>query len=282
MKHNKKTNFLVLTLIVFTVFFISCEDSDYGSDADSTGMLITVADSSIASAGYGQYRLKTLSGENVPIKLDLSGLGPLSALSVFKSVNTVADTSFGVEGNMDISVVGVSNEYVFNYLTKVEDIDELVGLSFTAEEKSGKTVTSDLTLLVTLSPRDNITRKKWAWTSKVWVDGGNIPDLKDCETDNYYLFNADSTLSVDYGDDTADGDCAFDGFTIYEKWYLTEDEKWFILQTSGLFDPTVVIDSYRVETLTTEQLELSIDLDLSFFGLGTEETFQYGYTAEPL
>ena len=258
----------------------SCED-DYQSDAADPGLPLTVDGASIKAPGHGQYKItrKLVDGQ-VIITADFSTLNGVKSLTVTKTVATQKDEAFGQNGVVTVDPSGQS-KYDFTYNLQEGDVDKLIGLTFQAQDQSGNVLTSDVTLVVILSPRENIPRKKWAWTSRLWVDNDNSQDLKDCEKDNYYLFNSDSTVTVNYGADTGAGDCAFDGFTIYDKWYLTADEKYFILKSHGLFDPTVKVDSFQMQTLTVDKLEMSIDIDLSIFGLGTDETFLYQYTAEP-
>jgi hypothetical protein len=258
----------------------SCED-DYQSDAADPGLPLTADGASIKAPGHGQYKItrKLVDGQ-VVITADFSTLNGVKSLTVTKTVATQKDETFGQNGVVTIDPSG-QTKYDFTYNLQDGDVDKLIGLTFQAQDQSGNVLTSDVTLVVTLSPRENIPRKKWAWTSRLWVDNDNAQDLKDCEKDNYYLFNSDSTVTVNYGADTGAGDCAFDGFTIYDKWYLTADEKYFILKSHGLFDPTVKVDSFQMQTLTVDKLEMSIDIDLSIFGLGTDETFLYQYTAEP-
>lgn len=276
---NKKIGSLILVALVALFGVLACDDNDYASDAGNMALPLTVADTSVQAPGYGQYKVRVLSGTEVNIGLDLSGLSSVSSLKVTKTVNAEVDDSFGNGGTLELSASGNMGQYTYTSL--VEDVDQLIGLTFTAVGQNGTEISSDLTLIVTVSPRDNIPRKKWAWTSKVWVDGGNAPDLKDCEKDNYFYFNADSTITIDYGPNTAAGDCVFDGFTVYDKWYLTEDEQFFVIESHGLFDPTPVVETYRVEEFDTEVIKMSIDLDLSVFGLSSEETFLYEYSARP-
>ncbi len=277
------TKHLVIPVLTFlaALTILSCEDSfDNDTYADDLAIPITVADTSIKAPGRGQYKMRLLSGDVVNAKLDLSSVQPVSSLLIRKTRNGAADVSFGTNGSVTVTS-GLTDAYEFNYETQVEDIDQLVGFTFEATGSNGAVVASDLTLIVTLSPRDNIPQKRWAWTSKIWVDAGNVEDLKECEKDNYWLFNADGTMGVGYGTDTGAGDCLFDGFNIYLSWELSEDGQTFTTTRSGLFDPTIVTEVYRVKSLTTEKMLLEIDLDLTVFGLTAEETFIYEYTALP-
>lgn len=271
----------VLTLLAALMIF-SCEESyDNNTDADDFAIPLFVADTSVKAPGRGQYKSRVLSGEVVSIKLDLSELQPVSSLTIRKTVNGNVDATFGTNGVITVNAGSLSDMYEFDYTTELGDIDQLVGLTFEATGGDGAVIASDLTLVVTLSPRDNIPQKRWAWTSKIWVDAGNVEDLKECEKDNYWLFNADGTMDVNYGTDTGGGDCLFDGFNVYHSWELSEDGKFFTTTRSGLFDPTIVTEVYRVRSLTTEKMLLEIDLDLTIFGLTAEETFVYEYTAMP-
>ena len=89
-------------------------------------------------------------------------------------------------------------------------------------------------------------------------------------------------MSINYGTDTGTGDCGFDGFNVYDTWQLTEDEQFFIMTRHSIFSPDVTeTETYRVVKLTTDELQLDIDLDLSVFGLSSEETFRYFLEAAP-
>jgi len=258
----------------------SCED-DYQSDAADPGLPLTVDGASIKAPGHGQYKItrKLVDGQ-VVITADFSTLEGVKSLTVTKTVATQKDETFGQNGVITIDPSGQS-KYDFTYNLQDGDVDKLVGLTFEARDQAGKVLTSDVTLVTTLTPRENIPLKKWAWTSRLWVDNGNSQDLKDCEKDNYYLFNSDSTVTVNYGADTGAGDCSLDGLNVYDKWYLTADEKYFIIKRHGLFDGKVAIDSFQMQTLAVDKLEMTLDVDLSIFGLGTDETFLYQYLAEP-
>ncbi len=274
---------LMMALVLLTAFaIVSCEESfDNDTDSDDPGIPLTVADTSVKAPGRGQYKIRSLSGDEITVKADLSGIQPVSSLTIRKTINRMPDASFGTGGTMTVPANDLGQDYVFNYVADISDIDQLVGITFEATGADGKVSVSDLTLIVTLSPRDNIPQKRWAWTDKIWVDGGNAPDLKECEKDNFTYFNGDGTMSIDYGADTGAGDCLFDVFNIYHSWELSEDGNFFTTTRSGLFDPTIITETYRVVSLTTEKMVLEIDLDLSMFGLTSEETYRYEYTAMP-
>jgi hypothetical protein len=270
-----------MMLLAGVMMLVSCEE-DYESDADDLAIPLTVQDKSIKAPGRGQYKLSTLSSEELEVKADLSSLGALRALTITKTVNLAVDPTFGDNGVLTVDAGSIDSEYVFSYVPPDTDVDQLVGFTFNAEAVNGTKVASDLQLVVTLSPRDNLPRRKWQWKSKIWIDNDNAQDIKECEKDNYFLFNIDGTMSLNFGANTGSAGCDFDGFNVYDTWSLSEDEKEFVMIYHSIFSPDVPqTETYRVKTLTTEKLELEIDYDLSWLGLSTEETFLYEFTAVP-
>jgi hypothetical protein len=267
--------------IVVSLFLISCEE-DYETDADDPAIPLRHSEQQIKAPGRGQYKLKALSGEGVQIAAIFTPFAPLKSLTITKTVNSAVDESYGNKGVLTVDVSSVNSEYLFQYIPPESDIDQLVGFTFTAEEANGTKISSDLQLVVTVSPRDNLSRRKWLWKSKIWVDAGNVQDIKECEKDNYYLFNKGATMSLNFGTNTGSAGCDFDGFNVYDSWSLSEDEKEFTMVYHSIFSPDIPqTETYRVKTLTTEKLELEIDYDLSVFGLGTEETFLFEFTPMP-
>ena len=271
----------VLVVFAGAVFLMSCED-DYETNADDPSILLTYSDQQIKAPGYGQYRLKALSGEKVDVAANLSSIAPVKSFTITKTVNLTIDPSYGNNGVLSVDAGTVGTDYIFQYSPLESDIDQLVGFTFAAEGNNGVRMTSDLQMVVTLSPRDNLPRRKWLWKSKIHVDGGNVQDIKECEKDNYFLFNSNATMSLNYGANTATPGCDFDGFNVYDTWSLSEDGKEFIMIYNSIFSPdNPQTEKYRVKTLTTEKLEVEIDYDLSWLGLSTEETFLFEFTAIP-
>jgi hypothetical protein len=270
--------FILYSLMLATVS-ISCEE-DYESNAANEALLLTVPDKNIKASGQGQYRFQVESGYEASVTANVAS-ARLKSLTVTKTVNLAKDEGFGAEGVMAVDLSSFSEAYVFNYMPLTTEVDQLVGFTFTAEMKDGSVLVSDLNLVVTLSPKDNISRRKWLFTSKIWVDNGNAQDIKECEKDNYSYFNADGRMSIDFGALTNVSGCDFDWANIYDKWELSEDEKTFTIYHHAWNTPDIIVaEAYRVKTFTTEKLELEIDIDLSWLGLSTEETFIYQYTAQ--
>jgi hypothetical protein len=260
---------------VSAAFFASCEE-DTETNADDLSIPLTAGDQSIKAPGKGQYRMNALSTDNVTVKAQVPS-SAVRSFTITKKVNLVVDPQYGQNGVLTVDPASFDSEYTFNYTTLTTDIDKLVGFTFRVEKTDGSIEESDLTLVVTLSPRDNIPTKRWIWKSKIWVDGGNLEDIKECEKDNYYLFNPDGTMSINFGTNTGSGSCNLDALIEYYTWELSEDEKTMTMTRNS--DPNTEV--YRVKTLTTEKLDLEIDYDLSVFGLSSEETFLFKLEAAP-
>jgi hypothetical protein len=168
--------------------------------------------------------------------------------------------------------------YVFNYTHLPDEVDKLVGINFHFEDGKGNAAEKDLTVYTEASGAQKIYSRTWKLTSKLWTSRKPAPEesLQDCEKDNKTRFKSDSSIVVDYG---ATG-CLFDGFNIFDKWWLSEDEKTFTQVYHSVFDPTkITVEKYTVKSLTSEKMVLEIALDLSAFGLGKEELFVYTYEA---
>lgn len=230
------------------------------------------------SLGTGQYQMKGETGQELPVKLKISSSSPITDFRITKTKNRVVDPSFGNNGMMTIPVSGNTFSYDLIYKAVSSDVDELIGLTFEAVNASGQKEVSDLTLKITLSPRDNLPRRSWNLVSILHLNEGNAEVIKDCEKDNGILFNANGTLSYFYGQDTGAGDCIFDGFNVYDRWTLSEDGKTFSIHYHGIFDPTPKTDVYKVVSLTTEEIKLEQEVDLTVLGLGVER-FLYTYSA---
>lgn len=233
------------------------------------------------SPGKGQYRTVLQSDQTLSVDVHIESKENLGSLMIHKTVNLEPDASFGNGGTIEVAATGSSFDYEFEYEPTVADVDELVGFTFTAVTASGSEETSDLTAVVTLSPMDNLLTKRWVWSSIKHVNEDNAEVINECEKDNSFLFNADGTMSIDYGVNTGTGNCGFDGLTPYANWYITEDGEYFVMEKYNVFTPDIIQEErYRIETLSVDQLQLALEVDLTVFGLGIE-TFLYTFQPEP-
>lgn len=259
---------------------LSCED-DYESNSDKPGLELTIPGQNIKIAGYGQYRTQVREGSEAVVTVLLPP--DVRTLTITKSVNLAVDGNYGTDGMLAVDAAALSpgGEYTFRYVGREEDIDQLIGFAFRAETASGNVVNSDLTLAVAAAPRINLSRRKWMFTSKIWVNKGNKEDIRECEKDNYYLFHADGLMDSFYGTNHAGG-CELEEFNDYDTWTLSEDETTFEMKYHSIFSPDVfTTDVFKVKTLTVDKLELEIHIDLSWAGETNDEVFIYKYVAAP-
>jgi hypothetical protein len=267
--------FIYGIVAVSAAFFASCED-DTATNAGDLSLPLTAASGSIKAPGKGQYRISTISAENVAVTAAVAS-AEVRSFTITKKVNLAVDQTFGQNGVLTVSPSSFSSEYAFNYTATTTDVDQLIGFTFRVEKTDGSIQESDLTVVVTLSPRDNLPRRRWELKSLLWVNGDNLEAIQDCEKDNYYLFNTDKTLALRYGVNACTAGC--DGCWVEDTWELSDDEKTFTIKLHDAFNPANTrTDVYRVKTLTTEKLELEIDYD---FGGPTLDTFLYVYAAAP-
>ena len=196
-------------------------------------------------------------------------------LETYKTVNLV--TSGGVNSVTPEDLGDNNYRYVFNYTHLPDEVDKLVGINFHFEDEKGNAAEKDLTVYTEASGAQKIYSRTWKLTSKLWTTKTPVEEnLQDCEKDNRTNFKADSSITVAFG---AAG-CLFDGFNIFDKWWLSEDEKIFTQVYHSVFDPTKITEEkYTVKSLTSEKMVLEIAIDLSAFGLGKEEMFLFTYEA---
>lgn len=273
-------------ILFISTLVIGCETDDNQTPDDfyDQGDFTIVLDAQ-KTPGQGQYRTVVESSDTIIINVHVEAPEELMGLTITKTVNLEVDQSFGNQGVIQIDASGTSFDYNFVYEPSIEDVDELVGFTFKAETAGGNSHTSDLTASITLSPKDNLATKRWNWASIKHVNSLNMPNeevINDCEKDNYYLFNADGTMSLNYGEDTAAGACAFDGLNVYDRWYISENEEYFLMEKHNVFTPDVtVVDTFKLKTLSIDKLELEQTVDLSVFGLSEEEIFLYSFNPAP-
>lgn len=266
-------------ITALAIFFGCSEDEDLpGQSVD-----ITLSAEDLEPSSPGEYRYQVESGNEVNINARIQSAVGLSNLVITKTVNNIIDDTYGTNGTTTVDVSGNEASYHFAYTPSVDDVDQLVGFNFKGTDSNGAMTEIDLQLVVTLSPKDNLPRRRWLLTSVFHVNQDEEA-IKDCEKDNSMLLNEDGSMVFDFGADTAQGDCAFDGFTVYNKWYITEEDggSYFSREGYGIFAPDmVVVDTYEIVVLTTEKIEMKQTMDLSDFGESTEETFIFTYVATP-
>ncbi len=272
--------FKYAAVLTALAIFSGCSEEE---DQPDQSIDITLSAEDLETSSPGEYRYQVESGNEVNISARIQSTVGLSSMVITKTVNNIIDESYGTNGTATVDVSGNEASFDFAYTPSVDDVDQLVGFNFKGTNSNGAMKEIDLQLVVTLSPIDNLPRRRWLLTSVFHVNQDEEA-IKDCEKDNSMLLNEDGSMVFDFGPDTAQGDCAFDGFTVYNKWYITEEDgvQYFNREGYGIFAPeTIVVDTYKIVGLTTEKMEMEQTMDLSDFGESTEETFIFTYVAMP-
>lgn len=217
------------------------------------------------------------SGQVILDTLDIVAPYGAKTLVLSKTINLVADENFGTQTVTPTNTGTNTYQYIFSYTYQPEEVDKLVGINFHFEDSKGNVAEKDLTVNTTASGAQIIYSHKWKLVSKLWTTVDPVTEsIQDCEKDNIFHYNRDSTMSIDYGG----SGCLFDGFNIFDKWTLSADEKTFTDVYHSVFDTTkITTEVYNVESLTKDKWVMDIALDLSAFGLSDHEVFIYTYVS---
>ncbi|MEO6814913.1 MAG: lipocalin family protein [Ginsengibacter sp.] len=262
---KKACNLMTVIALVITVIFSSCKKED---KVDPSQPKITLS----------SYKFTGKSGQQLSFTVNIIAPNGISALIISKGVNLKTDSSFGTNGHIKIAATGNSFEYVFKYILDPNEVDKLVGFNFRVEDSKGLAAEKDFTLNTTVSGAQLLYSYRWNLTSKMWQKNPPVENIQPCEKDDSYLFNRDSTMSINYGQLA----CTFDGFNAYTKWTLSPDETVLSITYHSVFNVAqVTTDKYTIKSLTKDKLIMSITYDLSAFGLSTHELFVFTYVSSP-
>lgn len=261
---------LSLVAIVASMFYASCKKDEVDPNAPQVSL-------------SNDYALgKTL--QNLSITVDITAPNGINALIITKSINLVEDKTFGINGVLKITPTAGAKtmQYTFNYTYKPGEVDKLVGINFKVEDANGKTAEKDLTIGTTVSAKELLFSYRWNIKAKQWMLTPPVDDLKSCEKDDSFTFNADGTMAKHYGTNTKTGDCAFDGFNEYTSWSISDDEKELTIKYASIFNPAqVTTEVYTIKSLNRDRMVLAITYDLSVFGLSDKEPFEFTYDSSP-
>lgn len=222
------------------------------------------------------------SGRTIDATLYIKSPNGAGNVVVSKSINLQSDNSYGGTGTVTATPVSTGTdtyEYHFQYVLNPDEVEKLVGFNFRFVDAKGVKAEKDLTVNTTTSGQQIIFSRKWKLTSRMWTTiTPPMEDKKECENDDVFSWNRDSTININYG--TAA--CTFDGFNVYDRWTLSEDEKTFTQVYHSLFDPSnITTEVYTVKTLTKDKLVMEITIDLSIFGPPFTDKEKFVYTYEP-
>ncbi len=222
------------------------------------------------------------SGRTIEATLFIESPRSVKNIVIYKTINLQRDNTYGGSGTETVVPVSTGNntyEYHFSYQLQGEEVDKLVGFNFRVEDEAGGASEKDLTVNTTTSGQQIIYSRKWKLVSRMWISiSPPAEDMKDCEKDNIFSWNEDSTYSVNFGTTP----CDFDGFNVYDTWALSEDEKTFTQVYHSLFDPSnITTETFVVKSLTSTKLVMSQIIDLTVFGLTDKEEFESTFEPAP-
>jgi hypothetical protein len=256
-------------LVLFCLYWLA------GCKKDSKDLSLPVINlSSTNITGKSEHQIQVTVSMTLP--------DGFKQLLITKGVNLKIDSAYGTNGVLtaNASSTGTNTyQYIFTYTLSPDEVDKLVGFLFVVTDNKGRSMEKDLTVNTTVSGAQTIFSHKWALVSKLWKSA--VPPsetITDCEKDDTYQFNRDSTMSINYGTLA----CTFDGFNIYDKWTLSPDEKIFTQTYHSVFNPAAItIDTFNVISIASDKLVMSTVVDLSAFGppYTDHEQFIYTYNA---
>lgn len=219
------------------------------------------------------------SGQKLLDTLDIVAPYGFGKLLISKTVNLVANDTFGLQTVTPISTGENTYRYIFEYTYQPAEVNKLVGINFHFEDSKGNVAEKDLTINTNPSAAQIIASHQWKLISKLWITATPQEESEnDCERDNIWSYVlADSSMSINYG---ATG-CTFDGFNIFDKWYVSDDEKTFTDIYHSVFNPEqITVENYNIQSLSNDKWVMDIAYDLTVFGLGDHEVFVFTYQAQ--
>lgn len=217
------------------------------------------------------------SGFDTSTILTITAPNGIGKLVLSKTINLVSDENFGQVIVTPENIGENTWQYTFHYVFQDTEVNKLVGINFHFEDAKGNVAEKDLTIHTEASGAQLIYSTKWKLVSKFWTTADPPAESQnECEKDDVFSYNKDSTISINYGAEA----CLFDGLNVFDKWWLSEDEKTFTQVYHSVFNPEqITTEVYTVETLTPDKWVMNITLDLSVFGLSDHEVFVYTFEA---
>ncbi len=213
------------------------------------------------------------TAQQVDVTLTIYAPNGIKSLEISKTINLVS--SGGITTGTPIIAGDNTYTFVYTYTYQPDEVNKLVGINFRLTDNKENAVEKDLTVNTEASGAQKIYTHPWKLTSKLWETRNPVEEsLQDCEKDDIYTFRSDSSMSINYGG----SGCLFDGFNIFDKWSLSEDETVFTWVYHSVFDPTkITVENFKVKSLTKDKLVMEVAVDLSAFGLSKNELFLYTF-----
>lgn len=268
MKQNKFFYFLGLSVMILGLLpMTGCDDDDDDNPP-------TVALSATTFTGK--------TGETATTTATVTAPDGFKEMRVTKYLGTSIDPSFGTNGTQTVS----NSSYTLNYELTEEGVSTPVRFNFQAEDDKGNVGDADFIITTELSVEYLLLNFDWQWDSKLGkclAEEDETEMIFECEEDNVYSFNADGTMSLDYGTitGTGGGTCDFDGFSTYTNWDLSADESTLTLTYVNAFDPLDITEEvYMIQEFNVNRIEATQTVDLTVFGCIIYD-WTFGFTAVP-
>lgn len=263
-------------LLMMTLFISSCKKDS----SDPAKPTVSLSDDSI----------KVTSGDSIRVTINATADAGLSKLEITKYLNNVVDASYGTQGVLTVATSAnpTTYGYVFRYKTDTLDVDQLIYFTVKASDKNNDFEEKDIAVGVTMSPRDNLTRKLWKNFAVIRVlTGDDISEPKDL--DDVMTLNADSTWSMDWG--TVLSDWGLEAFQTCQTYSITADNKYFIRRYSDGLGNDNRVDTLDIKVLSVTEFSVQQNhLDMTFFNSlppvpdvewTADESFIYKWSAQP-
>ena len=209
MKTNNYLSFLMACLFIMTgLMTTSCGDDDSTPPAAPD---ITISEDALTAE----------LGETVNVTVSGDVAGGFSVMRITKYLGTNIDVSYGTNGTSEI---GTGLPFNFSYTIGTGDLDEPVRFEFVVEDDNGETGTVNLIITIEATRAQLLVSFDWRYKSLLFDDGTGtfIEGIVECEEDNIFSFEADGTMSVDYGALTGSGggSCDGDGIVVPVEWEM--------------------------------------------------------------
>jgi hypothetical protein len=209
--------------------------------------------------------------------------GDYKELRITKYIGTTVDNSFGTNGTQTVTS---ALPYTHNYTLSEEGTDTPIRFQFTVVDTEDQTGEANFVITTKLTLAYVLTTFNWKWDEKrgkLFEETEPEEDHSlECEKDNVFAFNADGTMSIDYGALTAmgGGTCDFDGLTPYVTYEISADETTLTLTKDNVFDPgNLTTEVLTVVSFSLTDIVTTTPVDLTSFG-GLLYDWTYTYKAQ--
>ena len=254
MKENLRLLFALSMMVILSCVLSSCGDDDPAPVAPD----VTISEETFTGD----------IGDEVSVTVNGTLDGEFAVLRISKFIGTDLDASYGTNGVMEVTT---GLPYTFNYTLGIDGLTEPIRFNF--EVKDSNELSGDANLVITT----NATRESllvsfdWRWASQEF-EGSQT--LLDCEADNVWSFEADNSVTLDYGALTGSGggSCDFDGTLDHTGWRMnTAMDTLEIFRANAFTGAPQDTTVYAIKTF--DQTGWTAD-ETNLFGV-----FTWGFTA---